>query len=165
MTVLETQLGPDDPRVAFERQLLAEAEKRSRALAAGTGGALGGMAISDAPAAAREFAQIQVAYETNARKLAIVEPMFETAQFDEVRNIPVLQVLDPAIPSPKKARPRYSIVIAATLLGSIILCYVIIAILSYYRAFRRRYLHYSNGYLVTRPAARLESSRRSEVEV
>jgi hypothetical protein len=80
-------------------------------------------------------------------------------QFDVIRNIPVLQVLDVAVPPVKKARPRYSAAIAAAFVGSFILCYVIVAIMSYYRAFKRRYLHYTNGYLVTRPHTRIDATR------
>jgi tyrosine-protein kinase Etk/Wzc len=159
LTVTETQLGPDDPKTALQRQIVAEAEKRSRALAEGRAGAIASMPIANAPAAAREFAQLQVDYEANSRTLALLEPMYLTTKFDEVRNIPVLQMLDKAVPPFKKARPRYSIVIAASFVGAFVLCYVIVAVISYYRAFKRRYLHYTNGYLVTRSAPRIDATR------
>ena len=164
LMVFKAQLGPDDPKVRLQETILAEAEKRSRALAAGQAGTLSTMPLASAPAAARQIALLTVELESNSRKLALVEPMYETANFDLVRDIPVLQVLDPAVPPIKKARPRYSVVIGATFLGSFVLCYVIIALVSYYRSFKRRYLHYTNGYMMPTRAIRIDAGRKVESE-
>jgi hypothetical protein len=164
LTIMESTLGPEDPQVVLQRNILNEAIKRSQQLAAGNSGSLSTMPLANAPAAAREFALLSVELESNSRTLALIEPMYETANFDIVRDIPVLQLLDPALPAAKKARPRYTIAVAVTFFGTFVLCYVVIALLSYYRSFKRRYLHYTNGYMVPTRTVRIESPRKVESE-
>lgn len=140
---LASTLGEQDARVIEGRKVLANVENEARKMAAGKGSVIEGPVISEAPTAAVEGIKLQTAYESNAKVLALLQPMYEQSVLDQNREIPIFHVVDaPTVPL-KKARPRYSLVIAGAFLGAWIICYVIIAIISYAKAFNRRYRAYA----------------------
>jgi uncharacterized protein involved in exopolysaccharide biosynthesis len=135
-------LGEQDARVVEGRRTLATMEGEAKRLAAGQGSVISGMSIDNAPGAAVEGIRLQTAYEINAKVLALLQPMYEQSVLDQNREIPILHVVDQAEVPLKKARPRYSIVIGGAFLGMWIVCYVVIAFISYGKAFNRRYRAY-----------------------
>lgn len=139
---LSATLGDIDARTVENRKVLAQMEQELRNLAAGQGSALQGMNLNEAPAAAIEGIRLQTAYEINAKVLALLQPMYEQSVLDQIREIPVFQVVDEAQVPLQKSRPRYSVVIASAFIGSWIVCYVVIAFVSYGRSFNRRYRAY-----------------------
>jgi tyrosine-protein kinase Etk/Wzc len=140
---LAATLGEQDARVIEQRQILARVESEARKLAAGQGSVIQGPSIRNAPSAAVEGIKLQTAYEINAKVLALLQPMYEQSVLDQKREIPIFHVIDaPTVPL-KKARPRYSLVIAGAFLGAWVVCYVVIALISYARAFNRRYRAYA----------------------
>lgn len=139
---LAATLGEQDARVIEGRKVLARIQSEARKLAAGQGSVFQGPSVADAPSATVEGIRLQTAYEINAKVLALLQPMYEQSVLDQNREIPIFHVIDaPTVPL-QKARPRYSLVIAGAFLGAWIVCYVVIAIISYIRAFNRRYRAY-----------------------
>ena len=140
---LAATLGEQDARVVEARQVLARIESEARKLAAGRGSIIEGPSISEAPSAAVDAIKLQTAYEINAKVLALLQPMYEQSVLDQNREIPIFHVVDaPTVPL-QKARPRYSLVIAGAFLGAWLICYVVIALISYAKAFNRRYRAYA----------------------
>jgi uncharacterized protein involved in exopolysaccharide biosynthesis len=141
-------LGDDDPRTRQAREVLAQYEEQSRKMAAGQSGALPGMSLQKAPAAMTEYLHIRQDYEVNAKVLAFLEPLYEQTKYDEIRDIPVLNILEPALPPVLKARPRRSLILASVFVGTFIVAYLCIAVSAYGSSFIRRYRSYSrNGAL------------------
>ena len=140
LSMLEEVLGPDDPQVKQQRALLQESiAERKRLEEGGTGV---GPSVQGMPSALMEYARLRQDYEVNAQLLALIEPMYEQTRFDEDRNIPQLLVLREAIPPAVKARPRRGLAVISAFVGTLILGYLIIAIIAFSRSFSRRYQVY-----------------------
>lgn len=135
--MMEQMLGADDPSVAQQKALLREYEAERRRLEGGGAGI--GPAVGALPNALVEYARLKQDYEVNAQLLAIVEPMYQQMLFDEKRDIPQLLFLHEAAPPTKKARPRRSIALASAFIGTIIISYLIIAVIAWSRSLNERY--------------------------
>jgi capsule polysaccharide export protein KpsE/RkpR len=158
---LTKALGAEDPRTRQAQELLTQYELQSRRLAAGRGGALRSLSIDEAPDAAVEYLRVKLDYETNAKVIALMEPMYEQTRFDEVRNIPILNIFEAAQPPVKKARPRRSLIILSTFVGTFLVSYMAIAFAAYLKNFKRRYRMYVAGNVTTTT----ESSAARELSV
>ncbi len=143
--VLTEQLGPDDPQVLVEKTVLAQLEEQGRKFAAGNVGVLPGVKLNSLPKSAVDYLDIKGNYEVNAKVLALLEPMYEQMKLEEVRNIPVLNILDAPFVPPTKARPKRALMVGGGFLGAFIACYLVIAIVSYFQNFNRRYRAYVVG--------------------
>ncbi len=140
VNVLTRTLGADDPSTIAARQMLAELERQSTRMQQGEPGV--GPSVSSMPEALVNYMRLRQDYEVNAKTLALLEPMYEQTKFDEVRNIPVLQFLHEAEPPPIKARPKRAVYIASAFLGTLIISYIIFALVAYWRSFTTRYRMY-----------------------
>lgn len=136
-------LGDEDPRTVQARAALAQAEAVSRRLSAGRVGVLQGLALNELPASTVEYLRIRQDYEVNAKVLALLEPMYEQSKYEEMRDIPVLNVLDEARVPPEKARPKRSIIVASAFIGTILISYVLVAFISYWKSFKSRFRRYT----------------------
>lgn len=140
---IASTLGEKDVRTIEARKMLRDMELKARQLAAGNGSVMQGINIANAPDAAVRGAQLQTEYEINAKMLAFLQPMYEQSVLDQDREIPILNVIDQAEVPLHKARPKYSVILAGAFLGSWIVCYIVIALISYGRSFNRRYRAYA----------------------
>lgn len=138
--VLERSLGEDDPQVIELRTLLQETVRQREKLERGGAGV--GPGVGSMPAALLEYARLRQDYEVNAQVLALIEPMYEQTRFDENRNIPQLIFLHEASPPPIKARPSRGLAAISGFVGTIILSYILIALVAFLRSFNARYRSY-----------------------
>ncbi|MBC8144656.1 MAG: hypothetical protein H7X80_03660 [bacterium] len=69
--------------------------------------------------------------------------MYEQSVLDQNREIPILHVIDAADVPLHKARPKYSLVLAGAFIGAWLVSYIVIAFVSYGKAFNRRYRAYA----------------------
>ena len=106
---------------------------------------LPGVKLNSLPKSAVDYLDIKGNYEVNAKVLALLEPMYEQMKLEEVRNIPVLNILDAPFVPPTKARPKRALMVGGGFLGAFIACYLVIAIVSYFQNFNRRYRAYVVG--------------------
>ncbi len=149
--LLRSALGAEDPRTLQAAAALQQAELESRRLSAGRAGALEGVSLNDLPATTVKYLRIRQDYEVNAKVLALLEPMYEQTKYEEIRDIPVLNVLDEARVPLKKARPKRAVLVASAFLGTFLISYVVIAVVAFSKSFAQRYRHYvasSSGSLV-----------------
>jgi len=63
-------------------------------------------------------------------------PLYEQARIEEQKDIPVILVLDKAVPAEKKSRPKRMLIVASTFLSSLILSIMIVFVLVRIRVFR-----------------------------
>lgn len=141
--IMKQRLGEADPMTIQASVQLGLARERAARLRKGEGGIVAGPRLDSLPASSVEYAQLRLGYEALVKYLAILEPMYEQSRFDEIRNIPVFNVLDPPRVPVKKARPMRSVILASTFLGTLLLGYAIIGIAAYMRSFKRRYDAYA----------------------
>lgn len=119
---LLSELGPENPQVQAAQEAFSTAEAAESRLTSG-GEAQMPISLKNLPAAGAEYARI---YQEIALQTALVEnarPLLEQARFDEERERTAVQVLDPAVPATRKAKPsRSRIVILSTTSAFLIAC-------------------------------------------
>lgn len=140
VNVLEQLLGESDPAVMQQRQVLRGLESERQSMEGGGAGV--GPSTGELPTALMEYLRLRQQYEVNAQTLLLLEPMYQQTKFDENRDIPALLTLSKAIPPPVKARPRKMLIYVSAFAGAIIISYIIIALLAYFRSFSLRYGYY-----------------------
>lgn len=143
--VYTNALGADDPRTIQAKQLLESYQAQMRRLTSGQGETIQSLSLDNLPNSTIEYLKLRQEYETNAKVMSLLEPLYEQTKFDEIRDIPVLNILHEATPSPVKARPKRSLILLSAFLGTFILSYIVIALVVYARGFTRRYRLYAAG--------------------
>lgn len=143
--VYTSALGEQDARTIQAKELLGSYQDQIRRLTSGDGGVVKSLSIDALPSSTVEYLKLRQDYETNAKVMAILEPLYEQTRFDEVRDIPILNILHTATPSPVKARPKRSIIVLSAFVGTFVFTYIIIAFVVYARGFMRRYRYYVAG--------------------
>ncbi len=151
-----SNLGEEDPLTLQAAGQLKVAEQEAARLRSGAGGVVSGPNLEQLPGNSVEYARLRVDYEGVVKYLAILEPMYEQSKFDELRTIPVFNVLDPPQVPVKKARPKRSIIIASSFVATVLLGYLFIFVSAYWRSFTRRY----NSYAMMRDSVATHPSRR-----
>ncbi len=76
--------------------------------------------FKEAPKLANEYLKIYRNLEIQYKILEFIQPLYEQAKVEEVRNTPSVLILDKAGPPEKKAKPRVRIYFLLGLVGSII---------------------------------------------
>lgn len=140
VNVLQELMGEEDPGVQQQKQVLAQLERERKQMENGGDGV--GPSTAKLPAALMEYARLRQAYEVNVQTLLILEPMYQQTKFDEGRDIPALLFLSKAFPPPVKARPKRGLILVSAFAGGIIVSYIVIALLAYFRSFSFRYRQY-----------------------
>jgi len=121
---LSAQVGPTHPEVQRADALVRSLEEAKAGLegrGALAGESAGRSAIIDLgrlPDLSLEFLRLYREVETQETLYALLLQMHEQYRIQEVRDTPTIQVLDPAVPPEKKARPHRSVIcVTATLLA------------------------------------------------
>lgn len=140
LSVLEQTLGSADPMVKQQQALLDQAIAERRKLERGGAGV--GPSVSTMSTDLMEYTRLRSEYEVASELLAVIEPMVEQAEFDETRDIPQLILLHEAAPPVEKARPRRGLAVISTFLGTMVLAYLVIALVAFFRSFSARYARY-----------------------
>lgn len=130
---LLSELGPENPQVQASRRAL-EVARQSQADLLGGRESVMPVSMARLPAVAGEYARI---YQDILVQQALMEgarPLLEQARFDEERDRVAVQVLDPAVPPVRKARPKRAvIVLVTTATAGLLACLIALAISGYRR--------------------------------
>ena len=119
---LLSELGPENPQVQAARQALATAEAAESRLTSG-GEAQMPISLKNLPAAGAEYTRILQEITLQTALIENARPLLEQARFDEERERTAVQVLDPAVPATRKARPsRGQIVFLSTASAFLVAC-------------------------------------------
>ncbi len=135
-------LGADDPQTIRAEALLKQAQSELTRMQQGKGS---GPSIDNLPSTAVEYVRLKSSYEANLKYLALVEPMYQQSKFDEMRDIPILIEFDMSHVPIQKARPKRSLILASAFIGSLLIAYLVIATVAYWRNFKRRFAEYDTG--------------------
>lgn len=134
---LLAELGPENPQVVAARRALETARQGQSDLLSGREAVMP-VARDRLPALAGQYARL---YQDVLIQQALIEqarPLLEQARFDEERDRVAVQVLDPAVPPARKARPKRSLIVLAATLSAFIM--VVLGTLLYEAYYQRRQL-------------------------
>ncbi|MEM1116504.1 MAG: lipopolysaccharide biosynthesis protein [Bacteroidota bacterium] len=124
---LRSQFGEENPDVAVAREVFRSARAQVGRLTGGSEAVMP-VSIQQLPALSRRYALILAELKTQEAILEVVRPLYEQAVLTERQETDAVQVLDPAIPPDRKARPRRTlIVLAAAFSAGIFLCLLVLA--------------------------------------
>jgi LPS O-antigen subunit length determinant protein (WzzB/FepE family) len=131
------QLGPDNEEVRALRALAVSAEGKVDDLLEGRESVLP-VARGAMSTVARAYVDLQRELTVQSQILEVIGPLLEQARFEEEKVVEAVQVVDPAVPPARKAKPRRSImVILATLSGFLLSVLFVLA----YAGWQRRYTY------------------------
>lgn len=84
--------------------------------------------FGDIPEVGIQYLRLKRDFEIQTKLMEFLLPIFEQAKIEEQKNIPVVLVLDQAVPAEKKSSPKRSIIVIAAFLISLFLsvCFVLI---------------------------------------
>lgn len=131
---LLSELGPENSRTIATERALETARAAQRRLLGGQEQVLP-ISMAQLPRLSGEYARLYQDLLIQKTLMEEARPLLEQARFDEERDRVAVQVLDPAVPPVRKAKPKRAfIVLAAT--GSAFALTVILALLV--EGYRRR---------------------------
>ena len=124
---LLSELGPENPQVVAARRALETARQGQSNLLNGREAVMP-VAREQLPILAGEYARL---YQDVLIQQALMEqarPILEQARFDEERDRVAVQVVDPAVPPSRKARPKRSIIVVAATISAFVFA-ILVALL------------------------------------
>lgn len=115
--ILERSLGADNTTTALKRTELSELNNKLRRIKYGSGVAAGAESsemfppFKDIPDLGIKYLRLYREFEIQTKILQFAIPMYEQAKIDEQKTVPVVLVLDRAVPPEKKYAPKRTIVV------------------------------------------------------
>lgn len=123
--VLKQTYGSDHPMTANAKIEVNELQKKINQLNAGTDASQKEVKLlipfKEAPELGNEYLKIYRNFEIQYKILEFIQPLYEQAKIEEVRNTPSVLVLDNAVPSDHKAKPKATIFASVSFIISVLL--------------------------------------------
>jgi capsule polysaccharide export protein KpsE/RkpR len=130
LNVIKRTYGENSPLLNHAEIEVQELQKKINIINAGTEISKDGVNLlipfKKAPDLAYQYLKIFKDLEIQYKILEFVQPMYEQAKVEEVRNTPSVLVLDQAGPPELKAKPRGSIYLIISLMGSTFIGLIIV---------------------------------------
>ncbi len=125
--ILIRSVGKENAETRMKQVEIEELESKLRQMKEGTGGdATLFVPFKDVPELGIRYLRLYRDFEIQNKILQLIIPMVEQARVDENKNVPVVLVLDRAVPSEKKDHPRRSLIIlAAAILGFFLFSFIV----------------------------------------
>jgi len=131
--ILQRQLGEDASEVKTAKIQIEEMRKRLNQMKEGNNKLRNEMSLfvpfKNMPELGLQYLRLYRDYEIQNKLLEFIVPLYEQAKIEEQKNVPVVQVLDRAVPPERKARPFRTLIVLSVFASSFIL-FVMIAFLS-----------------------------------
>ena len=130
LNVIKRTYDENSPLLNHAEIEVQELQKKINSINAGTGISEDGVNLlipfKKAPALAHKYLKIYKDLEIQYKILEFVQPMYEQAKVEEVRNTPSVLVLDQAGPPELKAKPRGSLYFLISFLSSSLIGFFIV---------------------------------------
>ncbi len=137
--VLRAQLGSENARTQSAK-MLAETAKSKYDAALGGAEQLLPVPQSRIPSLANQYAELLQEILIQGEIVKFVRPLFEQARFDEQREKVAVQVLDPAVPPSRKAKPVRSILVIVATISGFLLSLIFVLLYDYLKREHRAIL-------------------------
>lgn len=136
---LRQQFGPESPEVRSAESVLAVATRAYQSLISGQDASLP-VGQQQLPELARAYSQLERERLIQKATLEEITPLYEAARLEEQRKIDPIQVVDYAIPAPKKESPRRSLIVVAAFVSALLLSSALALLWHLWRSRGRRLL-------------------------
>jgi tyrosine-protein kinase Etk/Wzc len=145
--VLKKSYGENNPFTENAKIEVNEINKKINTLI-NSGNAVDGsnllIPFKKAPILANKYLKIYRDLEVQYKILEFVQPLYEQAKVEEIRNSPSVLVLDKAVPSDRKSKPKGTIYAMVSFVSSLIVGYFIVFVLVLFQKIKKyRPQHYS----------------------
>jgi len=142
--ILQRQLGDDASEVRAVKIQIEEMKKRLNQMKEGNERLKNEMTLfvpfKNMPELGLQYLRLYREYEIQNKLLEFIVPLYEQAKIEEQKNIPVVQVLDYAVPPEKKARPFRTLIVLSVFASALVL-FVIIAFVNESFLNRKQFLN------------------------
>ncbi len=128
--VLKRTYGEESPLVQKAKIGVEEIQRKINSLKNGTGVSESDVKLlipfKQAPELGNKYLKIYRDLEIQYKILEFVQPMYEQAKVEEVRNTPSVLVLDKAVPADRKSKPRGTLYALISFVSSLIVGYFLV---------------------------------------
>ncbi len=135
--VLKQTYGSDHPMTANAKIEVSELQKKINQLNAGTDASQKEVKLlipfKEAPELGNEYLKIYRNLEIQYKILEFIQPLYEQAKIEEVRNTPSVLVLDKAYPPDRKAKPKGTIYALVSFVSSLLVGFFLIFVNELFR--------------------------------
>ncbi len=141
--ILQRQLGEDASEVKVAKIQIEEMRRKLNQMKEGSDvkNEMGlFVPFKDMPELGLQYLRLYRDYEIQNKLLEFILPLYEQAKIEEQKNIPVVQVLDYAVPPEKKARPFRTLIVLSVFASAFVL-FVMLAFLNESFLNRKRILN------------------------
>lgn len=142
--ILQRQLGEDASEVKLAKIQIEEMRKRLNQMKEGNDKLKSELSLfvpfKDMPELGLQYLRLYRDYEIQNKLLEFIVPLYEQAKIEEQKNVPVVQVLDYAVPPEKKARPFRTLIVLSVFSSALVL-FIIIAFVNESFLNRKRMLN------------------------
>ncbi|MDZ7270128.1 MAG: Wzz/FepE/Etk N-terminal domain-containing protein [candidate division KSB1 bacterium] len=117
LRIAERSLGTDNPETQALRLQVAEMNRKLREMKFGTDDWFSGRSLNlfvpfkDVPELGMEYIRRYREFEIQNKLMEFLLPLYEQAKLEEQKEMPVVLVLDRAVPPERKAKPRRSLLV------------------------------------------------------
>ncbi len=129
---LKQQFGAANPRVRVARQAMNTAQRKGDEVLAG-GGEVLPVARGDFPEVMRTYIELEQELRIQKSILEIIAPMYEQARFQEERKYEAVQVVDKAVASTDKAKPKRKLIVIGATLSGLLLSILFVLVLDWWQ--------------------------------
>ena len=129
---LRSQFGDENPDVSAAREVFQSAQNQVSRLTGGSEAVMP-VPLRQLPALSRRYALIMAELRTQEAILEVVRPLYEQAVLTERQETDAVQVLDPAIPPDRKARPRRTLIVLASGVSAVLFLSLFVLLVAWTR--------------------------------
>jgi len=141
--VLKQTYGIDFPMTANAKIEMDELRLKITSLNAGTDASQKDVKLlipfKQAPELGNEYLKIYKNLEIQYKILEFIQPLYEQAKIEEIRNTPSVLVLDKAVPADHKAKPKAALFALISLVVSIILGLFLVFLIELFKKHKKSY--------------------------
>ncbi|ROL62351.1 hypothetical protein D9V86_01100 [Bacteroidetes/Chlorobi group bacterium ChocPot_Mid] len=134
----KNRLGSNDAYTKMMAELVSSLKDKLEKAKVEPGFA-GNFSLENATGVGIEYMRLLAEFETFTKVKSILLPMLEEAKLEESKKAQTLIIIDPPRVADKKSRPKRSLIVAGSALGTFVLCMVFIIMFDGYRNFKKRY--------------------------
>jgi uncharacterized protein involved in exopolysaccharide biosynthesis len=142
LEVLKRSLSPNSALIQAKEIQLAELNNKLREMAVGSNNGRIDESLNlfvpfkNMPDLGMRYIRLYRDFEIQNRMLQFILPLFEQAKIEEQKNIPVVLVLDAAVPPERKDRPKRMFIVLAAFVMSFLLCVFLVFLMEAWRSRR-----------------------------
>lgn len=142
--ITKNKLGENDPYTKMLKDYVVETRKKLEKSKTQPG-LIGNFSLNDVSKVGMEYMSLYTEYEAHSKMKIYLMPTLEKTKLDLVTNNNYLFVVDSAIPSENKDRPKRSYIVLGTFAGSFIASIILVLILNMFNNLKIRLKYFQQN--------------------